>query len=155
MAMNYEIRPARPEDVRPALALALHACMEYETDPAATEEFRAACMDETRIHEHIEGTRDMFVAMEGVRVTGMIAAHRKRGRGHVNMLFVEPAHHRQGIATALMDALLRHLDEPRVTVYASDHGMPFYLRYGFVPTDARQQKNGLTFTPMALDRTQR
>ena len=146
--MSITIRPALPEDVRPALALALRVFMEYETDPQAVAEFRGACEDETRVREHIAGERDLIVALDETRVVGMVAAHRKRVPAWINMLFVDPAHHRRGIATALMDAMLARLREPRVGVNASDHGLPFYLRYGFVPTQARQQKNRLNFTPM-------
>jgi len=103
--MNHiVIRPARPEDVRPAFALALRVYMIYS------------------------------------------APHRRTG--HLSRLYVDPAYHRRGIATALMDTLIAAMDTPKIALGSSPHGVPFYLKYGFVPTDEEQHKHGAIWTPM-------
>ena len=147
---NITIRPARPEDVRPALALAIRVYMIYSAplySPEAVEYFPNKCRDEERIREFMDGKHLMFAAWDGETLVGMAA---QRGES-VSHLYVEPAYHRRGIATKLMDALIAAMGAPRITLGSSPHGVPFYLKYGFVPTDAEQRKYGAIWQPMVYD----
>ncbi|MCL2495305.1 MAG: GNAT family N-acetyltransferase [Oscillospiraceae bacterium] len=147
---DIAIRPARSEDVRPALALAIRVYMIYSAPlyaPEAVEYFPTKCRDEERILEFMEGKRLMFTAWDGERLVGMAA---QRGAS-VSHLYVDPAYHRRGIATKLMDALIAAMGVPVVTLGSSPHAVPFYLRYGFVPTDEEQHKFGAIWQPMAYD----
>ena len=143
---DITIRSARPEDVRPALALALWVFMIYSGpiySPEAIAHFEKSCADaDAYMAEH------MFVAFDGANMIGMACT---RGEGHISKLYVDPAYHRQGIATALMDRLIAAMGVSRVELGSSPHAVPFYLKYGFVPTDKEQHKHGATWTPMAMD----
>ena len=37
----------------------------------------------------------------------------------------------------------------KIRLGSSQHAVPFYLNYGFVPTDVEQHKYGAIWTPMA------
>ena len=141
------IRPARPRDVRPALALAIRVYMLYSAplySPEAVDYFPNKCRDEERIREFMDGKQLMFIAWDGYKLVGMAA---QRGED-VSHLYVDPDYHRRGIATKLMDRLIAAMGAPKVTLGSSPHGVPFYREYGFVPTDKEQHKHGAIWTPM-------
>ena len=145
----FVIRPARPEDVRPALAFAQAIFEEFVLpgyDPPASERLRSHLDSEEQIQGYQEGKQKMFVAWAGPRIVGMVC---ERDSSHIRKLYVDGAYHRLGIATALMDTILHAMGAKRVTLNSSPHGLPFYLKYGFVPTDAQQRRDGFIFTPMA------
>ena len=144
------IRPARPGDVRPALALAwrvfmLHSAPLYKR--RAVRHFRRTCKDREAVRAYKAGKAPMFVAWDGERLVGMAAASWRRA-GRISLLYVDPYYHRRGIATRLMDTLIAAMGAPKITLGSSAHGVPFYLKYGFVPTDAEQHKYGAIWTPM-------
>jgi GNAT superfamily N-acetyltransferase len=137
---TYTIRGALPEDVRPALDLALNVFTEYEMPdyaPEALENFKRG-MDVGR----------MCVALDGEKIIGLV---NERKNGHVSMLFVDGRYHRRGIATVLMNEMVSALKSEgikRITLNASPYGMAFYEHFGFRPTDSVQHADGFVFTPM-------
>ena len=144
---NIAIRPARPEDVRPALDLAIRVYMIYSAPlyaPEAVEYFPNKCRDEERIREFMDGKYLMFTARDGEKLVGMAA---QRGES-ISHLYVDPAYHRRGIATKLMDALIAAMNVPKITLGSSPHGVPFYLKYGCIPTDEEQHQHGAIWQPM-------
>lgn len=71
---------------------------------------------------------------------------------HINLLFVDSAHHRKGIAAALFAAMeqdARALGVPAITVNASRYGLPAYRKLGFWETGRELLRDGICFTPMA------
>ncbi|MCL2342628.1 MAG: GNAT family N-acetyltransferase [Firmicutes bacterium] len=145
-------RTAAPADIRPAFDLALRVFMEFEAPdygPEGTNSFRRDVEAKAEnLDLYLSGKRLLFVALDGETVVGMAESNEA---GHVAELFVDGAYHRRGIATELMNmsvcALkLRGCD--RIGVNSSPHGLPFYLNYGFQPTDTEQRKDGFIFTPM-------
>jgi 8-oxo-dGTP pyrophosphatase MutT (NUDIX family) len=46
---------------------------------------------------------------------------------------------------------LKLLGFNRLTLEASPYGLPFYLHFGYKPTDTEQRMNGFIFTPMAYE----
>ena len=81
-----------------------------------------------------------------------------RGPDHVSLLFVEPRHHRRGIARGLLQHVLDlslH-DKPdlrEVSVNSSPYAVPAYERLGFRCIGPSEVKNGIEFVPMVLDVT--
>jgi 8-oxo-dGTP pyrophosphatase MutT (NUDIX family) len=49
----------------------------------------------------------------------------------------------------ICDLELRGFD--KITLFSSPYGLPFYLQYGFTPTDVEQHSDGFIFTPMAYE----
>lgn len=78
-------------------------------------------------------------------------------RGHIDMLFVASRAGRRGVATALLDEVLRRAAGrglARLTVEASLSARPFFLRHGFaVLAEQQVARSGerLTNFRMALD----
>ena len=94
----------------------------------------------------------MYVARDGDKIVCVVGE--KWSNGHINIIFVEGHYHRRGIATKLMnhivcDLKLRGFD--KITLFSSPYGLPFYLQYGFTPTDVEQHSDGFIFTPMAYE----
>ena len=145
---DITIRPARPEEVRPALAFVHEMFLRFvwpDLEPPASERFRTCNESEEQIQQYEVGQWRMFLALDRDRIVGIAA---ERDGSHIRKLFVDPAYHRQGIAAALMDAIIAAMETPRITLNSSRHGLPFYLKYGFVPTDTEQNHKGFIYTPM-------
>jgi len=147
---NIAIRPARPEDVRPAHDFAQMIFEEYvlpDFDPPASERLRIHMDSEEQMLAYREGRQAMFVALVGDRIVGMAC---ERDGCHIRKLYVDGAYHRRGIATRLMDAIIHSMGAPRITINSSRFALRFYEKYGFKPTDAEQNKDGFVFTPMVF-----
>lgn len=106
-------------------------------------EWRAANAD-----KYLSGAWLMLVAVADGKIIGVFES---REAGRISLVFVDSAYHRKGIATNMMEQMicalkLRGYD--KITLKSSPYGLPFYLRFGFVPTDTEQRKRGSVFTPM-------
>jgi len=155
--MHYEIRRLRSDEVDAALDLAMETFAEFEApdygpegiatfrrDIIDNEAFRAACMD---------GTNRLWGALDGDRVIGLMGM---RGESHIVLVFTHRDYHRQGVASAILRALLADVrrENPylrRLTLNSSPYGLPFYLHAGFLPADEEKTINGIRFTAMTYD----
>lgn len=151
--MKITYRKATKGDIRPALDLALRVFMEFEAaeyEPEATTRFNEDIVhSETAIQNWISGANSMYVACDDEKIIGVVGE--KWSNGHINIVFVDGQYHRRGIATELMnhmicDLKLRGFD--KITLFSSPYGLPFYLNYGYTPTDVEQRSDGFIFTPM-------
>lgn len=92
-----------------------------------------------------------LVSEDAEKLTGIIAL---RNASHIYHLFVDPAYHRQGIATALWtrakEAALAMGNKKEFAVRSSEYAVPVYQRFGFRATGRREEKNGIIFVPMRL-----
>lgn len=79
----------------------------------------------------------VLVALDAAdEVVGVIALDRL---DHIEWLFVEPAHHRRGVARSLWETLLLwRPDADAITVNASDYGVGWYEAMGFVLVPGRR-----------------
>ena len=77
--------------------------------------------------------------LDGV-VTGFIAV----SSNNIEELFVDPAHHRQGIAKALFHQVEDDCQDCELTVGTTGFGVPFYEAMGMTATGARL----VTFGPL-------
>ena len=150
--MNYQIRQASPGDVLPALNLALRVFMEFEAseyEQGAVAKFKADCVENKEYIENYTCNKHlMFIAVDNEEIVGIV---NERGNGRISMLFVDGEHHRQGIATALMERIvcelkLRGID--KIVLHSSPYGVPFYKHFGFKATDSEQKIDCFTVTPM-------
>ena len=155
--MNYEIRRLNPDEVDAALDLAMDTYLEFEAPDYGPEgvttfrrdiydnaAFRAACMD---------GTNRMWGALDDGRIIGLMAM---RGESHIVLVFTHRDYHRQGVASAILQALLSDIrrENPRLrrlTLNSSPYGLPFYLHASFKPADTEKTINGIRFTAMTYD----
>ena len=150
---NILVCPAAPKDVRPALDFAQAIFVQYvlpDFDPPTSERLGLHMDTEEQMQAYQEGRWAMSIAWDGLCIVGMAC---ERDGSHIRKLYVDGAYHRRGIAKALMDAILAEMPAQTITINSSRHGLPFYLNYGFAPTDVEQNSNGFIYTPMALCRT--
>lgn len=151
---GWDLIPIRADspELPDALELVWRVFEQFEAPgyaPEGIEEFKAFIWPEA-IRENFAGGRFwMWGCLQDDRVLGVIAA---RLPAHVNLLFVDPEYHRQGIARALFDRLLIHLlttsRDTALTVNASPYAVEVYKRFGFEHTGPEQTVNGIRFFPM-------
>lgn len=93
----------------------------------------------------------VVVAEQGTDLVGVIEM---RNGAHIALLFVRTRG--QGIARELVqravaECRIRQPELNKITVNSSPFAAPVYAHLGFQQTDTIQEKNGITFVPMALD----
>ena len=152
MGMPYQIRSAYREDWEEAMSLAWRTFLQFEADdysPEGVKNFENFITDTTLYRMFVMGAYQMFVALDGEKIVGMITL---RDMTHISLLFVDEKYHRQGIGRALMqyleNYLLTELQATRVTVNASPYGVDFYHRLGFRDLHPEQRRDGIIYTPM-------
>lgn len=101
-------------------------------------------LDETEEKKNIT----FYCAMEENNVVGVLGM---RENNHIGYFYVKQTHHKRGIGKMLFQKITEEY-EGSITVNACPYGVPVYTRLGFVPTDNRQTKNGIVFTPMLYER---
>ena len=152
MGMPYQIRSAYREDWEEAMSLAWRTFLQFEADdysPEGVKNFENFITDTTLYRMFVMGAYQMFVALDGEKIVGMITL---RDMTHISLLFVDEKYHRQGIGRALMqyleNYLLTEMQVSRVTVNASPYGVDFYHRLGFRDLHPEQRRDGIIYTPM-------
>ena len=94
------------------------------------------------------GDKKMWAYYQGDQILGVIAT---QGTSHISLMFVDKAHHRQGIAKKLFQTVLEELrarNMEQITVNSSPHAIKAYEYLGFVQTQEQQEKDGILFVPM-------
>lgn len=140
----YLIHPLPDSDRPAAWALVWQVFCTFEAPdygPQGTAAFRRFLADPRETD-----ALDVWGAYDGKRLLGVLAT--RNGRSHIALCFVDGAHHRRGIGTALFKALLSESRARPITVNASPYALPFYQRLCFVPTGPTQTADGIRFTPM-------
>lgn len=150
--MSYQIRNAYRNEWEDAMALAWRTFLRFEADvytPEGVKNFENFITDPTLHRMFIMGAYQMFVALDGKKIVGMITL---RDNAHISLLFVDEKYHRQGIGRALIrylaEYLLSEVQVSRVTVNSSPYGVEFYHKLGFRDLRPQEQKDGITYTPM-------
>ena len=93
----------------------------------------------------------VMVAVQGSDPVGMIEM---RSCEHIALLFVSDRGRgiaRELVGRAVGECRKRRPELKRITVNSSPFAEPVYSRMGFRQTGSIQEKNGITFVPMALD----
>lgn len=151
--MNYRIRQATTEDIKPALDLALRAFMEYDAldyGPEHTERMRLS-IEERIVNTdiYLPGNRLMFVALDDKKVIGIIETY---GNNRISLMFVDSAYQRQGIATELMKRIaceLKRNGYNEIVLNSSPYGLAFYKHFGFIINEREKNINTPWKTPMS------
>lgn len=152
MGTSYQIRSAYRNEWQDAMALAWKTFLRFEADvytPEGVKNFENFITDSTLHRMFVMGTYQLFIALDGNKVVGMITL---RDMAHISLLFVDEAYHRQGIGRALInhltDYLMREMGMYRVTVNASPYGVEFYHKMGFRDLGPEEIRDGIIYTPM-------
>lgn len=152
MGTSYQIRSAYRDEWEDAMTLAWRTFLKFEADvytPEGVRNFENFITDSTLHRMFVMGAYQMFVALDGKKIVGMITL---RNNAHISLLFVDEKYHKQGIGRALIQYLANYLltevQVSRVTVNASPYGVGFYHKLGFRDLRPQEQKDGIIYTPM-------
>ena len=150
--LPYQIRSAYQDEWDDAMALAWKTFLQFEADcytPEGIRNFEDFITDTTLYKMFVMGSYQMFVALDGKKIVGMITL---RNNSHISLLFVDGKYHRQGIGRALVEHLREYLLSEtgiyRVTVNAAPYGVAFYHKIGFRDLRPEERKDGIIYTPM-------
>lgn len=132
-----EIRPYRASDLDGVIDLFQRAVREtaaVDYSPTQIEVWAQADRDEWELARL---SRPTWVALVGGELAGFADLEKN---GLVDMMFVDPAHQRKGVATALLARVEAEADEAGIHTlhtYASVTGRPFFEYCGFTMLLAR------------------
>ncbi|KHL12518.1 UNVERIFIED_CONTAM: hypothetical protein LK11_36530 [Mumia flava] len=97
-------------------------------------------------------TATFLGALDGDRLVGAVSWFRlDDGTVDIDRLVVDPAHHRRGIASALLDALAGWAPTHRTVVAtgsANGPALALYVRHGFVSCGEREVADGVRVTDL-------
>lgn len=152
--LSYEVRMAYECEWEDAMALAWKTFLQFEADdyePEGIKSFEDFITDNTLHRMFIMGAYQMFVALDGGRLVGMITV---RSSLHISLLFVDAHYHKKGIGRDLIGSLCKYLKNEvgtgKVTVNSSPYGVGFYHRLGFRDLQPEQVSGGIRYTPMEM-----
>lgn len=139
------------EDIEKALALAEEVFMEFDAPhfpKKGIKSFKSFLWGEQITEMLADGSMTVWGCFSEGRLAGMLAL---RESCHISLAFVRGDFHRQGIGRMLYAEAVKYAsarDVKKITVNASDHGIPFYRAMGFKETDMQQETDGVVYTPM-------
>jgi len=125
----YRVREMEPDEEEAVLRLVLSVFRQFNGAQYGDHPERFTDnMTPERLEELADEGLVLVALSSDDTVAGVIAFE---GRTHLELLFVDPAHHRQGVATTLWETARLWLEPDEVTVNASDYAEPWYLARGF------------------------
>lgn len=147
-SLKPHIRPATTSDAT-AVAELFRRAVQHISNRHYSEQEKNAWLqgadDADFWQKHIDGG-NVRVATHNGRVLGFIEYQPEQS--HLNCLYTDPRHQRQGIASALLNAVLPSADSDKtITVDASKAALAFFQKQGFVRQHENQiPRNGLVLT---------
>ena len=149
----YRVRPLTFEELDEASRIIWKSYYRAEKDLTSLEGmtvFRDLVEPLSLKMNALDGSVLFFGAFrEGIMV-GVGALKEKR---RVLLLYVLPEEQGRGAGSAILRALLSRADGALpVTVNAAPGAVGFYRRFGFVPTEGQQEKDGIRFVPMVWEK---
>ena len=147
-ACRWQVRPAGKADIEALVALrrALFHDIGYR-DEAVLERvaqvsaaYFATALPQGEFRAWVAEVEGQIVASGGLVIhCAPPTARNLRGReGYIMNMYTRPEWRRQGIATAILQAILEHLRAQEITLvslHASPDGRGIYERHGFEPTN--------------------
>lgn len=141
-------------EIKEALQLAEDVFMQFEAplfSKRGIESFISFLWGKNVKRMLAEGEFIIWGCYSGDVLAGMIAL---RNACHISLAFVRGDFHRQGIGRMLYAEARNYASAgnvKKITVNASDYGIPFYRAMGFKETDMQLEADGIIYTPMAAD----
>lgn len=151
----YELKDVTFDDLPKALLLAWNVFSEYEAPECSQEgiqEFKDFIDYEYFKTKYLT---DYFMigCFHQQKIVG-ITSFTINPPYHISLLFVDPAHHKQGIARSLFQKIKEHYQKKnecsKITVNSSPYAVEIYRKLGFTETNSEQIINGIRFTPMSV-----
>ena len=143
-ATTFRIRPAAHNDAAQIAELFRRAVLHIETSHYSDSEKTAWIQgaDNAAFWQKRIGRGCIRLAAQNDRILGFIEYLPEQN--HLDCLFTDPAHQRQGVASALLSAVLPQADADKtVTADVSAAALPFFKKQGFILQHQNQiQRNG-------------
>ena len=143
-ATTFRIRPATHNDAAQIAELFRRAVLHIETSHYSDSEKAAWIQgaDNAAFWQKRIGRGCIRLAAQNDRILGFIEYLPEQN--HLDCLFTDPAHQRQGVASALLSAVLPQADADKtVTTDVSAAALPFFKKQGFILQHQNQiQRNG-------------
>ena len=141
---TFRIRPATHNDAAQIAELFHRAVLHIETSHYSDSEKAAWIQgaDNAAFWQKRIGRSCIRLAAQNDRILGFIEYLPEQN--HLDCLFTDPAHQRQGVASALLSAVLPQADADKtVTADVSAAALPFFKKQGFILQHQNQiQRNG-------------
>jgi GNAT superfamily N-acetyltransferase len=156
MSASFRVRSATIDDIPYLVAYrrAMFESMSFQHEhilaamSAAMTEYLARAIPSGEYHGWVAEANGDVIASGGMVIHYLPPSPRNMdGReAYIMNIYTVPAWRAQGVATAIMQAILEYIDRlgiPVVTLHASAAGRPIYEKLGFEPTnEMRLLRNG-------------
>lgn len=149
---SYEIRWAREDEWAPAMKMIWRTFLEYDGKDYTEEgvrNFFEFITDDSLYRSFLKGDYQMMVALQGGE---MVGAGSLRNCNHLSLLFVDGAHHRKGVGSAILNGLCDYLrdeaGERYMSLRAAPYAVEFYKKLGFRTVRPEEEYAGIRVTTM-------
>ena len=147
MAGQIELVPAREEDLEQLTDICVRA-FHTDIDCGAPEVGGPPGYDDIDFQRRVleRAAEYLKIVLDNRTVGGFLVYQIKRGGYYMCQLFLDPAHHRQGVGSRAMELMFERYPEP--TMWETDtpawntRTRPFYEKLGFT---IYKEKNGLLY----------
>jgi GNAT superfamily N-acetyltransferase len=111
-------------------------------------------MEPSAIASYLSSEYRYHIAEHEGGIVGVVAT---RDNKHLYHLFVAESHQRRGLARALWrvawEACVATGNPGEFTANSSRYALPFYEKLGFIQAGPEENREGVVYTPMKLDRS--
>ena len=153
MNQDYHITEVDLGKLDEALHLVWQVFMEFEAPDYCQEgvqKFKQYIDEYSLIKQRLlDNQMKMWTCSDKGKIIGVLAV---RQVCHINLLFVDSAYHRKGIARSMLEKVIKYYQEngnfDEITVNSSPYAIEIYHKLGFHDTDKEQLVNGIRFIPM-------
>ncbi|MBH0117026.1 GNAT family N-acetyltransferase [Salinibacterium sp. NG253] len=152
-----DVRPYRPADAAPTLAVFLSAVTitaSADYSPQQIAAWARADEREIPVWDQSMSARNSFVALVDGEIAGFSDVS---SDGYIDMMFVSPQHSRQGVAAALLDfieVIARERASPSLSANVSVTARPFFEKRGFqVEAEQHPVLNGVELNNFTMTKS--
>lgn len=152
--MKYGYRKLQIEDLKETLELVRKTFDEFEApyySELGVESFYKFSNYENLKNELEHGSLKILLATDYNKIIGMIAI---KNNSHISMLFVDKEYQKQGVGKSLIRVAKGeyNLNNKDLTVNSFPYAFEFYKKIGFEKVKDEQEKDGIKFIPMKLEK---
>lgn len=152
---NYVIKNIEFDDIGEAFKLVKNVFMEFDAPDYSQEginEFIENIIENQEFIDKFKTCEQIMIgAFDDDKIIGVLAISK---RNHISLLFVDKKYHRMGIASSLVNEIVRVVklkNIDKIKLNSSPYARSFYKKIGFVDIETEQVKNGIRYTPMELN----
>lgn len=140
-----KIEKIKENEIETVIALVQKSFDEVLMPREGNEEGRKSFLKVNTKSYYLQEDIEVYVAKEEEQIVGVLALLE---HSQITLLYVDANYHRHGIGRKLVQNILKEAKND-IFVHSSLYGYPFFRNLGFNSINLLQEKDGVSYVPMA------